>query len=103
MKRKSGSFKDAHNYVVTAPSIEGPWSDPVYLNSSGFDPSLFHDDDGRKWHVNLLWDHRGRPSRFGGIVMQEYDPVGKEARRGDLHHLQGIAARSFGRAASLQA
>jgi xylan 1,4-beta-xylosidase len=73
VKRKSGSFKDAHNYLVTAPSIESPWSDPVYLNSSGFDPSLFHDDDGRKWHVNLVWDHRGRPSRFGGIVLQEYD------------------------------
>lgn len=78
VKRKSGSFKDAHNYMVTAPSIEGPWSDPVYMNSSGFDPSLFHDDDGRKYHVNLLWDHRGRPSRFGGIVLQEYDPVEKK-------------------------
>ena len=29
--------------------IDGDWSDPVYLNSSGFDPSLFHDDDGRKY------------------------------------------------------
>lgn len=57
----------------TAPAIEGPWSDPFYLNSSGFDPSLFHDDDGRKWVVNLVWDHRARPSKFGGIVLQEYD------------------------------
>ena len=39
VKRKDGSFKDAHNYIVTAPSIEGPWSDPVYINSSGFDPA----------------------------------------------------------------
>ena len=78
VKRKSGAFKDAHNYIVTAPDIEGPWSDPVYTNSSGFDPSLFHDDDGRKWYVNLIWDHRGRPSRFGGIVLQEYDPVQKK-------------------------
>lgn len=75
MKRKMGSFKDAHNYLVTAPSIEGPWSDPIYLNSTGFDPSLFHDDDGRKWLLNLQWDHRGKPSRFGGIVAQEYDPA----------------------------
>ncbi len=28
VKRKDGSFKDAHNYIVTAPAIEGPWSDP---------------------------------------------------------------------------
>ena len=57
VKRLDGSFKDAHNYIVTAPAIEGPWSDPVYVNSSGFDPSLFHDDDGRKWFLNMLWNH----------------------------------------------
>ena len=56
--RFEGNFKDAHNYVVTAPAIEGPWSDPVYVNSSGFDPSLFHNDDGRKWFMNMLWNHR---------------------------------------------
>ncbi|MDR3438767.1 glycoside hydrolase family 43 protein [Telmatospirillum sp.] len=73
VKRRQGAFKDVHNYLVTASSIEGPWSDPVYLNSSGFDPSLFHDEDGRRWLVNVAWDHRGKPSRFGGIVLQEYD------------------------------
>jgi xylan 1,4-beta-xylosidase len=41
------SMRDFHNYLVTCPTIDGDWSDPVYLNSSGFDPSLFHDDDGR--------------------------------------------------------
>ena len=41
------SLRDFHNYLVTSPRIDGDWSDPVYLNSSGFDPSLFHDDDGR--------------------------------------------------------
>ncbi len=74
VKRKDGSFKDAHNYIVTADSIEGPWSDPIYVNSSGFDPSLFHDDDGRKWFVNMMWDHRVRPLRFAGIALQEFDP-----------------------------
>lgn len=73
VKRKDGNFKDVHNYLVTATDIQGPWSDPIYLNSSGFDPSLFHDDDGRKWLVNLVWDHRARPSKFGGILLQEYD------------------------------
>lgn len=32
---RKGVYKDLHNYIVTAPSIEGPWSDPIYLNSSG--------------------------------------------------------------------
>lgn len=66
------SLRDMHNYLVTSPQIDGEWSDPVYLNSSGFDPSLFHDDDGRKYLLNMLWDHRPGHNRFAGIVMQEY-------------------------------
>ena len=67
-----GMFKDTHNYLVTAPDINGPWSEPVYLNSSGFDPSLFHDDNGKKYLLNMLMDHRSWRTKFGGIVMQEY-------------------------------
>lgn len=36
-----GTFYDVDNYLVTAEDIHGPWSEPVFLNSSGFDPSLF--------------------------------------------------------------
>jgi xylan 1,4-beta-xylosidase len=68
------SLRDFHNYLVTCPTIDGEWSDPVYLNSSGFDPSLFHDTDGRKYLVNQLWDYRPGHNRFGGIVLQEYSP-----------------------------
>ena len=80
VKRYDGNFKDAHNYLVSTTDITGEWSDPVYLNSSGFDPSLFHDDDGRKWLLNLEWNHRQGSkgheepkNNFGGIVLQEYD------------------------------
>ncbi len=66
------SLRDFHNYLVTAETIDGEWSDPIPLNSSGFDPSLFHDDDGRKWLLNQLWDHRPGRNRFAGIVLQEY-------------------------------
>jgi xylan 1,4-beta-xylosidase len=69
------SLRDFHNYLVTSPRIDGEWSDPVFLNSSGFDPSLFHDDDGRKYVVNQLWDHRPGRNRFAGIVLQEYSPA----------------------------
>ena len=68
------SLRDFHNYLVTAERIDGDWSDPIPLNSSGFDPSLFHDADGRKWLVNMLWDHRPGRKRFAGILAQEYDP-----------------------------
>jgi xylan 1,4-beta-xylosidase len=80
VKRNDGKFKDAHNYIVTAETIDGDWSDPTYVNSSGFDPSLFH-DDGRKWFVNLRWNHRGggtggnpKHDSFDGIILQEWDP-----------------------------
>ena len=81
VKRLDGSYKDAHNYLVTATDVAGEWSDPIRMNSSGFDPSLFHDDDGRKWFVNMVWNHNGgrsgqpRPSAsyFDGILLQEYD------------------------------
>jgi xylan 1,4-beta-xylosidase len=67
-------LRDFHNYLVTSERIDGEWSDPVHLNSSGFDPSLFHDDDGRKYLLNMLWDHRPGQNRFAGIVLQEYSP-----------------------------
>ncbi|MGF7149968.1 xylan 1,4-beta-xylosidase [Sphingomonas zeicaulis] len=67
------SLRDFHNYLVTCEQIDGVWSDPVYLNSSGFDPALFHDDDGRSWLLNMSWDHRPGRNRFAGIVIQEID------------------------------
>ncbi len=69
-----GIFKDLDNFLITAENIEGPWSKPIWLNSTGFDPSLFHDSDGRKWLVNLSWDFRKSHPKFGGILLQEYDP-----------------------------
>ena len=72
VKRFDGNFKDTHNYLTTCATIDGEWSDPVYLNSAGFDASLFHDDDGRKWWLNMVWDHRAPRSFFRGIAMQEY-------------------------------
>lgn len=79
VKRQLSPYKDAHNYIVTAEAIEGDWSEPTYINSSGFDPSLFHDDDGKKYFLNALWDHRiepGQPEtkKFHSIIIQELDP-----------------------------
>ncbi len=80
------SFRDFHNYLVTSDRIDGDWSDPVFLNSSGFDPSLFHDDDGRKYLVNQLWDHRPGRNRFAGIVLQEYSASGRRLV-GERHNI----------------
>ena len=68
-------FADVRNYIVTAENIHGPWSEPVYVNSSGFDPSLFFDDDGRAYVVNEVWDWRlPEKNKSAGILVQEFDP-----------------------------
>ena len=67
-----GTFYDVDNYLVTASDIRGPWSEPVFLNSSGFDPSLFHAPDGRKYLLNMAAEYRTWKVRFAGIMMQEY-------------------------------
>jgi xylan 1,4-beta-xylosidase len=93
VKRFDGNFKDAHNYIVTSPSIEGDWSEPIYVNSSGFDPSLFHDEDGRKWFMNMQWNHRtesfgGAPKSpaFDGILLQEWD-AGTQSLKGPIKNI----------------
>jgi len=76
---KKYPFKDAHNFIITAKNIEGPWTEPVYMNTIGFDASLFHDDDGKKYFLNAEWDYR-RPAEepFSGILVTEVDPVSFE-------------------------
>ncbi len=72
VRSMTGAYKDTPNYVVTAAHPSGPWSEPIYLHSRGFDPSLFHDDDGRSWLVSQQWDHRAGRNPFLGILLQEY-------------------------------
>ena len=73
VKVTEGQWKDCHNYLVTSETIDGEWSERTYLNSSGFDPSLYHDEDGRKYLANMYWDHRINHHNFYGIVLQEYN------------------------------
>lgn len=66
------TFYDVRNFLVTTQDLYGEWSEPIYLNGSGFDPAMFHDDDGRSYLVNMQFDYRPWNIRFAGIVMQEY-------------------------------
>lgn len=68
---------DTRNYLITAENIMGPWSEPVTLHNMGFDPSMFHDTDGKKYMVSMVTDHRVPKKYAGRIVLQEYDPVRK--------------------------
>ena len=73
VKVVNGAFKDCVNYLVTADDIRGPWSDPIRINGVGFDSSLFHDDDGRKYLVQQTWDFREYHHSFNGITLTEFD------------------------------
>lgn len=78
IKVVNGQWKDGHNYLVTCDTIDGDWSEPIYLNSAGFDPSLFHDEDGKKYIVNMVWDPRAGRHPFYGISLQQYDHEAKK-------------------------
>lgn len=77
MRSMNARYFDVDNYLVTAPDVRGPWSEPVYLHSAGFDASLFHDGDGRKYLVSLEWETREHYGKPGPISIAEYDPVKK--------------------------
>jgi xylan 1,4-beta-xylosidase len=64
------------NFVITAKTPAGPWSDPVWLPFEGIDPSLFFDADGKAYMVNNGMPQE--PPRYDGhraIWLQEFDPA----------------------------
>lgn len=73
MNSMNARFFDVDNYLITAPNIYGPWSEPIYIHSAGFDPSMFHDEDGRKWITSLEWETRDGYHKPGEICIVEYD------------------------------
>lgn len=74
MNSTNARYFDVNNYLISAADIKGPWSEPVYLHSSGFDASLLHDTDGRKWIVALEWETRDGYEKPGVICLAEYSP-----------------------------
>jgi xylan 1,4-beta-xylosidase len=63
------------NFYLTASDPAGPWSDPVWIDESGIDPSIFFDDDGRIWMhgtrlaADPLWHDQTE------VWIRELDPV----------------------------
>jgi xylan 1,4-beta-xylosidase len=69
-----GGAGESGNFVVTAPHPAGPWSDPVWLgDASGFDPSLFFDDDGRAWFTGTRPVPRAGPAGRTEVWLREFD------------------------------
>lgn len=80
MNSMNARYFDIDNYLICARDLRGPWSEPVYLHSAGFDASLMHDDDGRKWLVSLDWETRDAYEKPGEICIVEYDPAAKAVK-----------------------
>ena len=78
MNSMNARYFDVDNYVITAENICGPWSEPVYLHSAGFDASMFHDEDGRKYVVSLEWETREGYEKPGVICIAEYSAEKRE-------------------------
>ncbi|MES0836924.1 family 43 glycosylhydrolase [Nocardiopsis tropica] len=68
----AGGFTDSPNLLVTAPTIHGPWSDPVPLHARGFDAALLHDGD-ESWLVSLAHDWRPGHGGSSGLEAVRYD------------------------------
>lgn len=88
MNSMNSRYFDVDNYVISAADICGPWSEPVYLHSAGFDASILHDDDGKKYVVSLEWETREGYEKPGVICVCEYDPQAK--------HIVGYPQRIWG-------
>lgn len=74
VRSHGGPTTDSPVYLFTASEIDGEWSDGIKLGANGFDPSIFHDDDGKKYLVNMEMGGTDNPERFNGITLQEYCP-----------------------------
>lgn len=78
MNSMNARYFDCNNYVMKAENIEGSWSEPVYIHSAGFDASMFHDDDGRKYVCSLEWETRDGYEKPGAICLCEYSAKEKK-------------------------
>lgn len=62
------------NFFVTATDPAGPWSDPIYLDAPGIDPSFYFDDDGKVYYTGTRPAPEGE--KYSGnweAWLQEFD------------------------------
>lgn len=59
MNSMNARYFDVDNFLITSKDIRGPWSELVYLHSSGFDASIFTMTTGKS--ISYLWN--GKPGK----------------------------------------
>jgi xylan 1,4-beta-xylosidase len=65
------------NFLMTAQDAAGPWSDPVWLDADGIDPSIFFDDDGRVWLHGTRLAREPQWHDQTEVWVRELDPVSR--------------------------
>lgn len=73
MVNMAGREFNSDSYAMWAEDINGPWSEPIYITSIGFDPAIFHDEDGKHYVSILEWETRQGYQAPGHIVIAEFD------------------------------
>lgn len=72
MINMAGREFNSDSFAIYSESIHGPWSDPIYLTSIGFDPAIYH-EDGKHYLTILEWETREGYQHPGYIVIAEID------------------------------
>ena len=93
MLNMAGREFNSDSYAMWATDIRGPWSEPIYLTSIGFDPAIFNDEDGKHYVSILEWESRTGYQAPGHIVIAEVD-LENGGIIGDWHRVtQGFTTR----------
>ncbi len=69
------------NFLITAEDPAGPWSDPLWLDFDGIDPSLYFDEStGRAWMLNNGPPPENAPLYDGhrAVWIQEWDIAARQ-------------------------
>lgn len=68
------------NFLITATDPAGPWSDPIWLDADGIDPSIFFDTDGKVWLHGTRLAEAPEWRQQTEVWLREYDRVHKVLR-----------------------
>lgn len=64
------NITDKGNFIVHTKDVRGEWSEPMWVDQGGIDPSLLFDDDGKVYFCSTLMS--GGKS---GIGLSQVDPI----------------------------
>ncbi len=92
MVNMGGREFNSDSYAMSADSIHGPWSKPIFMTAIGFDPAIYH-ENGKHYVTILEWENRDGYQAPGHIVIAEAD-LDNGGIIGDWHRVtQGFTTR----------